>query len=333
MELERELLIRLSRITFNQNEENDIKDILTNNRINWFQFFKYALYHKTAILCWKNIKRIEPHSFIPKYLDDMLNYCYISTKKRNEMNQKEMQVIQDSLIASDIICIPVKGIYLLENVYHDYGLRYSGDMDFLVKKSDIKKLDSALTHLGYVMGHYSNSRHCIDPISREEKLKWRMYMSNVCPYVRISGIDLFPIYKLDFRHSLDDNLNPEPINLIIDSYINNKKVDNIYYFLHLCTHFFDEAKHIVDIELFKDLNIIKLCDIREFYLQNQSRLSVKEFANFTNRFNFGEQVFFTMSFLKAIYNDGYEDKILELINLNYSPLCGESGLKPHSYCN
>lgn len=33
MELERELLIRLSRITFNQNEENDIKDILTNNRI------------------------------------------------------------------------------------------------------------------------------------------------------------------------------------------------------------------------------------------------------------------------------------------------------------
>lgn len=329
MEREKQLLIYLSRVSFTDEDEKRILSLLSEN-INWFEFFKYALYHKTAVLCWKNLRTISPHVFIPKYLDDMMNYCYLSTKMRNRLCLKEAHRVVENLDKNGVISIPVKGTFLLENIYKDFGVRYSGDSDFLVRKADVENLERILTNMGYVMGHYSYSQKRIDPIKRRELLKWKLYMSNLCPFLRLSGSDLFPTYKLDFRHSLDDKLDENPINEIIENYKNTGVVESCYYFLHLCTHFYDEAKHSVDIELYKDLNIIKLCDIREFYLKYMCERELKKFYDFVNKYHFEEQVYFTMMFLKLIYNDGYENEILNNIvceNKNTINTFGDNSLE------
>lgn len=42
---EKKLIILLNRITFSDNDKIEIRTILENNRINRFEFYKYAFYY------------------------------------------------------------------------------------------------------------------------------------------------------------------------------------------------------------------------------------------------------------------------------------------------
>lgn len=327
MTAEEKLLIMTGRLTFSPSEEESIRNIFRDNSINWYELLKLSGYHKTLALSLKNIKRICPLIYPPKYLDDLVNYLSYCTSVRNYENQQQIIELQDRFLSKNITVIPVKGAYLIPNIYKDLGVRYSGDMDFLVKYDDVKIVDEIVNNLGYIKGHYNLNTRLLNKISRADEIKWKTFMSNLHPYYKLSDKVAFPYFKLDFRYALDDTLNKEPINEIVNSKIKNGYTMASHYLIHLCTHFYDEAKHTASIAVYKDLNLIKLCDIREFIITHITNEDYKQAIDFSIRHKLERALYYTMYCLSEVYNDGFENEImneLQIKDTSFLTLFGEN---------
>lgn len=316
LEKEKKLVIYLSRLTFSDEIVAEARGILEDKNMNWFEFYKFTMYHKVMSLCWRNINILFPNIFQPKYISDIVNGVYLTIMERNKLYQTEIERVRCALNANGITVIPVKGAYLIPAMYKDYGIRYSGDADFLIKYDDLIGAEKIVKELGYIKGTYCPKNGTINPISRAEEIKWKSFMSNDHPLLKHSDTKLFPVYKLDFRYALDDNLSKKPIEEILNTYVSNgKKTKVAHYLIHLCTHFYDEAKHSVDILLAKDLNIIKLCDIREYVIQFSSCEDLDELVCFAKKYGVERQVYYTMFFLDILYADGYEKRVMAKLGI------------------
>lgn len=312
--LEQKLIILTSRLTISNEEVKSINAILNDNCFNWFEFAKLALYHKTLSLCFFNIQK---HStqHIPKYLREVSTYIDTCTRIRNESYQKEIKDILKKCEDADVTCIPVKGSYLIPLMYKNYGVRFSGDMDFLVKYSDTKKLITLLNENGYMQGNYKEDSHKVEPLSREEKIKWKLYLSNLAPFYKLSKSIFFPYYKLDFRFALDNRLDKKPINEIVDFYVENGYTRPAHYLVHMCCHLYNEAKYNSTIWMAKDLNLIKFCDIREYMLHYVNEAEKNEAIRFSKDYCLEKSIYFAMYYLNLIYSDGYENQIMDNLNV------------------
>jgi len=324
---EQELIILTSRLTFNEDQKKRICVLLGEKNINWFEFYKLSLYHKTMTLCWENMLRLYPdvYASVPKYLRDIIISAGISIAERNEYFQLEIEKLLEEFKNYDITCIPVKGAYLIPNMYKDYSIRYSGDADFLIKHSDIEKIERSMKNLGFVKGKYSQKEKSIIPISRAEEIKWKMTMTNLPLFVKLNDSLFTPVYMFDFRFALDDSLNQEPINEIIDDYIKTGYVNKAHFLTHLCTHFYGEATYSLTIFLSKDMSLIKLCDIREYILQFMDSDSLEACVCFAKKYNLTRQIYYSMFFLKLVYNDGYEENVLRNLSISDDSFLNEFG--------
>ncbi len=315
--LEQELLILLSRLTFSEENVCRIKTLVKDNmEINWFEFYKLALYHKTTTLVNANLKKFVGNVGYPNYLRDVIEHAYRGIKEKNDLYRTEISSVVQCLKEEDICVIPVKGSMLIPTMYKDSGIRYSVDADFLVKYSDIARLKEVLMRCGYIQGDFDFSTNTLKPLSRAEDIRWKMNMSNLYPFVKLNDNEAVRIYGLDFRYALDDSLSKEPINEIIDHASEFGKPKPAHILTHLCTHFYDEAKCSISLYIAKDMNIIKLCDIREYILQFMSAEEIQDCINFAKVYGLKKQIYFTMFFLDLIYSDGYEKEIMKKLEID-----------------
>jgi hypothetical protein len=312
---EKALIILASRLTLSEEERTAIKRIVEHKKINWFEFAKLALYHKTIVICWNNIKNICSYYDVPRYLLDVINYIYICTQEYNECYQKELNQLLQKCKSKNLMCIPVKGAYLIPNMYIDYGLRYSGDIDILIKHDDIEEMSNLVKSMGYINGRYVSKTRQVEPASRESEIKWKMHMSNLLPFIKLCPNKNFHYYKIDFRYALDDSLDKQPIREIIEEKGKLGYTIPAYYFIHMCTHFYNEAKHSASIASFKDFNMIKLCDLREFILRHMTPNDFSIAIDFCIRYNLEKSLYYSLYYLNEIFSDGYEISIMEKLNI------------------
>lgn len=307
---EQKALILTGRLTMDPDMENKVRKLITRNDFNYFDFFKLTIYHRLTSICWKNMQRIAPGITLSHYLNDMLHYMYLCTYEKNQLFLNELSRVVEFLNKESIICVPVKGSYLIPIIYNDIGVRYMSDIDLLFKYSDIDKLKDALNSLGYIQGKYDSQTGDIKPISRSEYIKWKM-VSNLFPYVKKCESKLVSFFQLDFRYALDDTLVSDSVNEIINLYIENGFVEPAHYLIHMCTHFYNEGKHTISILDAADMNLIKLCDIREYAIQFMSQSDMDKTVSFAKKHKYEKQLYYTMFFLNAIYCDGYECDIMD----------------------
>lgn len=318
MKKEQELILLLNRLHFDERTLERIEHLLMTD-INWFELFKLAFYHKNVTLCWSNLQKHFPEILLPKYLDDAIRCIYYGFKKRNEAYQKEIKSLISMLNEQGIKVIPVKGSMLIPDIYKDYGIRYSGDADFLIRYRDIENLDRVLTNdMGYTKGNYSVNRGCIEPVSRMEEIKWKVYMSNLFPYCKLVEENDLPLkyVKLDFRFALDDTRCYDTVDEIVGFYENSGYVNPIHILTHLCTHFYNEAKYIIALKRYKDLNLIKLCDIREYIYNYFAKKELSDFTDFVKKHGLEKAVYYTFYWLRLVYEDGYEREVLDSLEVD-----------------
>ena len=333
---EQELLILTSRITFTASNEELIIKLLNTNTMNWFEFYKLTLYHKVTTLCWKNLKTLSAkyniNMRLPKYLDEFISYVYVCLEEKNKLYQEEVDNFLLELKRTDIIALPTKGAFLIPNMYKDFGVRYSGDADFLLKQSDSKRMEILLVSLGYVQGYYDSSVKQLVEFSRAEKIKHKSFLPILAPFSKVNNkSNICPYIKFDFRYSLDDSLNTSIVDDIIDSYKLNKYVKPAHYLIHLCSHFYEEYRHALDIALSKDLNIIKLCDIREYILQFAKKSDLDELIIISEKYGLNKQLYLSLYMLLIVYNDGYEKEMLDKIVLENYDFINQYGENESQY--
>lgn len=74
---------------------------------------------------------------------------HYQTAARNVFLNEQFLKISKLFSDANIPLIPLKGIALIQNIYTDWGFRYLGDIDILVKAEDVLKSAEILSALGY----------------------------------------------------------------------------------------------------------------------------------------------------------------------------------------
>ena len=312
---EQELLLLTSRVTLSSDNKERIIELVSDKWFDWLEFYKMALYHKTATLCWFNIDNVCPNVQIPSYLYSLIRYCKKEIKLQNELFMRECDKVVGELKKSGVLAIPVKGVRFVRTIYGCNGTRYMGDFDYLVYKSDSKKIEETMHSLGDIQGQVNFTTNTIEPLTRAENIKWKMAVSNFAPYLKMTDDDCNKFFKFDFRHSLDDTLEIISINKILDYAKENGDARPAHLFIHLCTHFYGEAKRTISIFNAKDFNIIKLTDIREFVIRSMNQAEWEEVIHFSKEYKFEKQVYFTLFITRLLFGDGYETPIMEQLGI------------------
>lgn len=85
---------------------------------------------------------------------DQIYQRYIAVAARNTLALHDTEILVDKLCEDDIEIAGLKGIYLLEHVYGNIGVRSMADIDILVKKENLARSYELMQELGYKPSTY-----------------------------------------------------------------------------------------------------------------------------------------------------------------------------------
>lgn len=147
MKNEDNLVLQLARMALNLPAYQSSESFNTDN-IDWDYFIKTSLRHGMFLLIYQILVD-------GKYID-VSDKCKISLKTlAQKLMMKSLQMstelirICDVLVSNNIPVIPFKGPTLSKEVYGKVGLRIFGDLDILVKESDVKRVLQIFSELNY----------------------------------------------------------------------------------------------------------------------------------------------------------------------------------------
>lgn len=312
-------VLLLSRLTISEADTKIITDLIQSEKLNWSRIFQVAVQNKVLGLLYNNLKRLILISYIPMRYERNAKFFFLGNAIRNNELLKEYEKVIHALTQAGIKAVPLKGIYLVPNMYQEYGAREMSDVDLLVKREDSAKILEIMSDLGYEQGSYKKDTHKVEPYSREKKMLWNMNMNTMIPFVKICDSQYAECIKFDISFNLDMKLAPNPVPSMLERAYQS---DGLWYlrpsdfFIHLCCHLYKEASNAEWIYQNKDVNIIKFCDVREYILQKMRTEDIQEAIHAVLECRVNQAVYYTIFYLKMIYQDGYEDKMLEELEIS-----------------
>jgi hypothetical protein len=120
---------------------------LLHNPLRWDVVLDLADRHAVEPLLYQallNLKDVIP----PEHLN-VLAQKHQTNVHKTLMLSRELIRIVDELSANDIEVMPYKGLALAEAIYGDIALRQSGDIDLLVRATDLPRIREELGQLGF----------------------------------------------------------------------------------------------------------------------------------------------------------------------------------------
>lgn len=314
---EQKLVMYLSRLS-DTVPTDEVKEIIENG-IDWDEVLSYGFKNKVMYYLYDNLVQLGFKSYIPKYLCALMEgACYCNIVKNNEKFAELDKVLQ-AVNEVGIELLPVKGAYLIDNVYYNRRARVTNDIDALILRKDVSKIDKIMKVLGYVVGQVDKEKNEIVVPNQMKKVLYKTKMYNLLPYVKPSKEVTNSFIMFDFSFALDFSLDLKPVEeMIQNSVMVNEKKQLLpeHFFVHMCCHHYREASHIEWIRIGKDLTIMKFCDVRSFVLTKMDKESMNRAVEFAKKNGLEKAIYFTLYFLKVMYNDGYEDEVLSQLNIN-----------------
>lgn len=142
---------KLLRYCAQNNATNRIKESLKNilyDDLNWLYILQESIKEGIACLLYNQLSNLE-YVDIPEDIWRNLKEIYYLNTYRNIKIFNELENILSSFNNNGLKVIPLKGVYLLEKIYNNIALKGLTDIDLLVKKEDLPKIDKVLEVLGY----------------------------------------------------------------------------------------------------------------------------------------------------------------------------------------
>lgn len=316
LNVEQQLVMYLSRLA----EEVDVDRVkqILEKKIDWFLVMKYGYKNKVIYLIYSNLKQLNLETSVPKCIRILLEdsgYCNVirNTRKLTELNE-----IRLALQSENIDFLPVKGGYMIDNVYNNRFARVTNDMDALILKKDIKKIDLFLKDKGYVVGEWDADINDVIPPTAEKRILYKTKMYNLLPYVKKGDGLRSGQIVFDMSHALDFTLDTAPVEEMIRESIECNGVKELrpeHFFVHMCCHHYREASHIEWIRIGKDLTIMKFCDVRTFVKKKMDADTLEKAVTFAKKYKLEKAVYFTLYFLDILYHDGYEESVLQQLGI------------------
>ena len=165
MDREAELLLCLARVELDEAGRERARALLHDD-VDWTRFLALAARHGLAPLMHRHLAQLDS-ARTPKPVLVALWARHEETRRRNAALAEDLESIVEQLDSAGIAAIPYKGPALALRAYRDLALREFGDLDILVRRSDVLRARDALRPLGY-RPHY-----LITPAQEEALLRSR----------------------------------------------------------------------------------------------------------------------------------------------------------------
>jgi len=309
---EQKIVIEASKLSNNNNFHNLVE--MLKNTLCWSKVFQYAAKNKVLFLLYHNIMKCGMNESIPFYYKQILDDALYCNNIRNQERLLELDKMRIQMKKHNIAFAPVKGGYLIDNVYKNRSIRTTNDIDALIKRKDISLIDEIMNENGYTIREYDNENGRVLIPDGKKKMLYKTSMYNLLPYMKISNVLPRTLVIFDLSFALDFSLNTTPVDEMLDATIQSDNDNNLmpeHFLVHMCCHHYREASNVAWMLTGKDLNIIKFCDVREFVLQKMDSNSIARSVEFAKKHGLEKALYFTIYFTKKIYNDGYESDILK----------------------
>ena len=140
--------------------KTDIKTLFQDlNKIDWEGLVNLAGQYNLIPILYGRLKTLDILPFIPESLTEHLRVAYLANATRNMLLLHEAGFIFTALKNAGIPAVGLKGLFLLENVYADIGMRQMSDLDIMLHKTHIPQALNALETLGYQPTTYFDIRN------------------------------------------------------------------------------------------------------------------------------------------------------------------------------
>lgn len=252
MSPEDQFLVYCARVSIDDETSFKIKEILSN-RLDWDYIVKSSKKHCISQLLYWNLGKLDFGKYIPENILISFKKMYQSNLLRNMYIYQELYKILKAFKEAEIDVIVLKGAFLAWIVYKDIGTRLMCDIDLLIRKDDLQRVDTELSKLKYSHGLLFTTK-------LHEKLQ--TVFSTEKKYIsddKILNIDVhWDIQPVDSHFKIDVNAlwrNAVPFNIIgVESLVLAPED----FLLHLCLHI---DKHINDDSAPSPNYIKSYCDI------------------------------------------------------------------------
>ena len=114
----------------------------------WEDLLQQSARHWITPLFYHRLRTFHPDIPIPPNVMGRLRQAYLDNSARNLILYNYLCKVLKILRRNSIPVIVLKGAHLAELVYGNRALRFVGDMDLLVKKDDVIRVDALLLEMG-----------------------------------------------------------------------------------------------------------------------------------------------------------------------------------------
>lgn len=198
-------------------------------------------------------------------------FCKI-LKTMYDRNRQRTKAYKNALRRLDEILADCRGSYAmlkganLCGIYPE-GLRTSNDIDLLIEKKDLSKIENALKAAGLSQGYVKNCKFV--PATRKEIIFSNMMKGETVPYVLETGDSYMPYLEIDLNFALGyQNESSERIHTMLAKTVRRdfgdcaiETLSKEDFLIHLCAHLYKEATAYPWVEMGRDLSLYKFLDI------------------------------------------------------------------------
>jgi hypothetical protein len=125
----------------------------------WDDLLQQSARHGITPLFYHRLRTFHPDIPIPPNIMGRLRQAYLENAARNLRLYHNLCKVLNILHRDSIPVITLKGAHLAELVYGNRALRFMGDLDLLVQKDDLMRVDALLLEMG-CMGKVETRPHC-----------------------------------------------------------------------------------------------------------------------------------------------------------------------------
>ncbi|MNM18826.1 hypothetical protein D3C81_291240 [compost metagenome] len=322
MNKEQKVLLLCSRLQLSEAEKQQVFEAIESG-LNLQYLIALAIKHKVLQLVGQHLISLDINGKIDYQYKRLFDFYYLGNKERNKAIFTQFTLIIENFERHNIKAVPLKGAYLAPYVYKDLGLRSLNDLDFLLSVDDLDKASKLIGEMGFIPGNFNRRTDEIKPASRKNVLAHRMLGGNLYQHVKKNDNPFLKCLSIDFSFDVDLKRNfhasRELLAHAVESNIFGNKIfllKPIDFLIHLCIHLYKESSNIQWVTFQQECNLIKFCDLREFFLNHADTLRPEQIAIRANELAAVKAVYFSFYYLGEIYLDEFSKNVLELLPIS-----------------
>jgi hypothetical protein len=288
-----ELLLYCLRMDSDETRTARLEELSSSD---WKAIIQESARHGVTLLLYHRLKTFHPGIYIPTDVVQRLRQSYLQSASRNLRLYHELGKVLEILRHENIPVIALKGAHLAELVYGNIALRPMGDVDLLVHKDDLIRVEAALLRIG------------LTPLDRNRVIgKDNRHFGYVQPnrglHVEIHWNILASMYP--FNIDIDGQWERSRPVLIAGAEVSVLCPEDLL--LHLCLH---NSEHTFE------MGIRSICDISEAICHYSEEIGWKNLLLRARQWSIEKCVYLTLKLARELLGAFVPDDLLETIKPN-----------------